>query len=369
MTRGCIRLARFGDGGNSTAAHHLGILRMRRPWGMVHSLKVDGAPTGLLVEVRRGSYLESVHRVWACAMRANGELLYASGDVEQAFPIRSLAKPFIAAELVRSGAADEFGLGDVELALASGSHDGEERHIAAVRGFLTKIGVSEDMLLCGPAMEGKRVVGPPVASNCSGKHAAVLALCQHVGAPIENYIAADHPVQRSLRQTLLRTFSRTATNAPIVTDGCSMPIFGASLREMAAAYAGLGESRDAAVMRVRSAIAAEPGYFGGWQENLDTEIVTWTAGSIVGKIGAEGLHADALVGHGTGFAIKVLGGNSRAFPPVLAELFSLFARGAVRETHVKELAEPVLTNAAGRGIGELRLTLRFTSVRAETGAS
>jgi L-asparaginase II len=331
---------------------------------MVHSLKVDGAPTGLLVEVRRGSYLESEHRVWACAIRANGELLYASGDIDHAFPIRSLAKPFIAAELVRSGAVDAFRLGDIELALASGSHDGEERHIAAVRGFLAKIGATEDMLLCGQAMEGKRVVGPPIANNCSGKHAAVLALCRHLGAPTESYVAADHPIQRSLRQTLLRTFSRTSANAPIVTDGCSMPIFGASLREMASAYASFGESRDAAVMRLRSAIAAEAGYFGGWQENLDTEISSWSTGSVIGKIGAEGLHADAIVGRGIGFAIKVLDGNSRAFPPVLAELFSLFAEGAVRGTHLKELKEPVLANAAGKTIGELRLKIGGIPMRA-----
>lgn len=288
-------------------------------------------------------------------MRANGELLHVSGDVEHPFPIRSLAKPFIAAELVRSGAADAFHLGDIELALASGSHDGEERHVAAVRNFLAKANAREEMLLCGPAIEGKRVVGPPIANNCSGKHAAVLALCRHIGAPTDNYIAADHPVQRSLRDMLLRVFSRTSGNAPIVSDGCTMPIFGASLRQMASAYASLGESRDAAVMRVRSAIAAEPGYFGGWQENLDTEIVSWSTGAIVGKIGAEGLHADALVGRGAGIAIKVLDGNSRAFPPILWELFSIFARDAMRESHLKELSEPVLTNAAGKVVGELSL--------------
>lgn len=316
---------------------------------------MDETTGELLVEIRRGSYLESLHRVWACVARPDGEILHAVGDTQRLFPIRSLAKPFIAMELVRTGAADAFGLSDVELALASGSHDGEERHIAAVRAFLAKAELTADALLCGPAKEGRAIVGPPIANNCSGKHAGVLLLCRHLGLSVEDYIAMEHPVQQHLRPALLDAFDVRAVDAPPAIDGCGMPIFGVPLRDIAVAYARFGSSRDAAAVRIRAAMAAEPGYLGGWNGNFDTAVISWSGGAVLGKIGAEGLHADLIIGHGLGIAIKILDGNSRALPPVLALLLERVKSNAIPRARLAELEESALFNPAGRRVGTITL--------------
>jgi L-asparaginase II len=307
------------------------------------------------VEVHRGPYLESVHRFWACAVRADGEIVVEIGEGDVDVPVRSLAKPFIAIELVRSGAAEALGLTEVDIALAAGSHDGQERHVVAVRSLLARIGLDESALLCGPAREGSVIVGPPIANNCSGKHAAVLALCRHLDVPTEHYIDEQHPVQRFLTAALLTAFRRNEHETPIVVDGCGMPIFGASLVQLAAAYGRFGTATDSASARVRSAMAAFPEYVGGSNGNLDTRIIASSSGAVLGKIGAEGLHADTLVGSGIGVAVKVLDGNSRALPPVLARLFvEYFGEGSISQRTLAELAAPSVLNAAGRRVGDIR---------------
>lgn len=307
-----------------------------------------------LVQQWRGSYVESRHEVSACVAAAEGDVLFALGDIEWTYPIRSLAKPFLATEFIRSGAADAFGVSEMELALAAGSHDGEQRHVAAVRAFLARLELNEESLLCGPAMEGKIVVGPPVANNCSGKHTAALGICRHKSFNSEKYTEPDHPVQRMLIPPLLEAFGRTADDAPLAIDGCGMPIFGASLRQIATAYARFGVSNDASAVRVRDAMTAEPGYAGGWFENLDTRIMTWSNGAIVAKIGAEGLHADSIVSRNIGIAVKVHDGNSRAIPPLLVRLFTEFIDNVpIARQHLAELAAPVIRNAAGRYVGSL----------------
>lgn len=322
-----------------------------------------GTPVEPFIEVRRGSYLESVHSISACVARADGEILYASGNVHRAYPVRSLAKPFLVREVIRNGAADAYTLGDVELALAAGSHDGERRHVAGVRDFLAKVGVDEDALQCGPALEGRVAVGPPVANNCSGKHVALLALCRHLSLSTDGYTTAEHPAQQLLLPALLKAFGRKAVDTPLVVDGCSLPIFGASLHEIATAYARFGIADDPISMRVRDAMTAQPGYVGGWLGNLDTQIIEWSNGSIIGKIGAEGLHADTAVGRGLGIAIKVLDGNSRALAPTLVRFFLGFIDNVpIAQHHLAKLAAPAILNAVGGYVGDIRAITISTGV-------
>lgn len=333
----------------------MGIPPMRPRWHCAIVRTVDVRDAGALVEVRRGVYVESIHGASFCVARSDGEVLFAAGDIDLARPIRSLAKPFIAAELVRSGAADAFHLTDVDLALASGSHDGEERHVAAVRAMLLKLEATDSDLCCGPALEGTIVVGPSIANNCSGKHAAVIALCRHLGYDVAYYIAPEHPVQRYLQSRLRDAFGRAALDAPLAIDGCGMPIFGVSLRDVAVAYAGLASSREYAIARVRAAVAAQPEYAGGWNGNLDSVLSRQSAGAVFAKIGAEGLHGDALIPVGLGVATKILDGNSRALPPILAHIFSQYLPAAFADADLARLARPVLRNAAGSITGNVSL--------------
>ena len=307
------------------------------------------------MDVWRGRYIESTHRVSACIVRSDGQILRSFGNTEDPFPLRSLAKPFIAIELIRSGACEEYDLGNVELALAAGSHDGEPRHFSAVRTFLAKIGASEDALLCGPAVDGMIVVGPPVRNGCSGKHAAVLAMCRYFSLDTDDYISPGHPIQRRLLPALLDVFDRRPSDTPIAIDGCSMPVFGASLHQIATAYARFSLASDPATLQVRNAMSAEPGYVGGWCGNLDTCIIASSLGDMIGKIGAEGLHADAITSSGLGIAIKVHDGNSRALPIVIAYLLAHLNGSVLTGDHLADLQRRFLFNGSGRRVGVIKM--------------
>ena len=80
----------------------------------------------ILVEVTRGSLVESLPS-WRRRHRGRpGRCsLLALGHVERPVFPRSAVKALQAIPLIESGAADAFGLGDEELAIACASHSGE----------------------------------------------------------------------------------------------------------------------------------------------------------------------------------------------------------------------------------------------------
>src|SRR5919197_5693037 len=201
------------------------------------------------VEQVRGDLVEAVHDVHAAVVDARGRLVARAGDPDLVTFWRSAAKPIQAMPLVEDGVTDRFGFTSEDLALVCASHSSEAGQVARVRELLGKIGCSERDLLCGPhpplseqvardyATRGVRLTA--VYSNCSGKHAGMLALSRHHGWPTEFYTRHEHPVQ----QRCLREVSRW-TDVPVIdirtaTDGCGVVCFGVPLRNMALAYARL----------------------------------------------------------------------------------------------------------------------------------
>src|SRR6267154_2964316 len=147
----------------------------------------------MLVENLRGSVVESRHQVHVAVVDSAGTLVAQAGDPDLVTFWRSAAKPFQAMPLVEDGVTDRFGFTSEELALVCASHSSEPAQVTRVRELLGKIGCSERDLLCGPhpplservaqdyATRGVRLSA--VYSNCSGKHAGMLALARHHGWP------------------------------------------------------------------------------------------------------------------------------------------------------------------------------------------
>ena len=84
----------------------------------------------ILVEVLRGSLVESAHRASVVVSDAEGRVRLGLGDTARAVFPRSAVKIVQALPLVESGAADAYGFGAQELALAAASHNGEDWHVA-----------------------------------------------------------------------------------------------------------------------------------------------------------------------------------------------------------------------------------------------
>jgi L-asparaginase II len=288
----------------------------------------------IVVEVRRGAVVESVHRVHAVAVRG-GEVVDAAGDPALVCFMRSSSKPLQALPLARARAD----LTDEDLAIASASHRATGDQIAAVRALLAKAPATEDDLELG-RQEGR----PPerIYHNCSGKHAGMLALCRAERWETRGYRLPGHPVQLACADAHAEAAGTALDAMPTATDGCGVVTFALSLERMAHAYARL-ESLPAGD-RVADAMRARPDLVGG-PDGVDFALMRAQPGWIA-KGGAEGLLCAAGPG-GIGVALKVEDGASRPQPPALAAFLGTLG------VDLPELAVVALTNSRGDRVGEL----------------
>ncbi|TGS52695.1 asparaginase, partial [Mesorhizobium sp. M3A.F.Ca.ET.201.01.1.1] len=92
----------------------------------------------VLVEVLRGAVVESAHSGAVAVFDADGKSVWEIGDTARPVFPRSAVKAIQALPLVESGAADAYGFGDRELALACASHSGEPEHTKLAAVMLAK---------------------------------------------------------------------------------------------------------------------------------------------------------------------------------------------------------------------------------------
>ena len=336
-----------------------------------------------LVEVWRGPIVESRHRGHLVAVDPFGTTIATLGTPDIVTYLRSSGKAFQALPFVASGAADAFGFTEQEIAIACGSHNGEPIHVETVRSMLAKIGLDETALKCGAhepysvdvAREMIRKNEAPTAihNNCSGKHAAMLALAKYLGAPIESYDHLENPVQQMIVQTVAEFSGVPVTDITIGTDGCGVPVFGLSVRAMALMYARLvhppSEMSDEvrrACKRIIKAMIDFPVMIGGSKDRLDTELLRVGAGRLISKIGAEGVYTVGVLpssewSNGLGLALKIEDGDDRrARPPAVID--ALRQLGVLTKEQVKSLRSysPILiTNRRGDRVGEVRAAFRL----------
>src|ERR1051325_1527778 len=291
-----------------------------------------------LVEVKRGAITESRHRGHVVAVEPDGNIVASLGSPQNVTFLRSSAKPLQAMPLLVTGAADRFGFTDREVALACGSHNGEPIHTELAASMLRKIGLGPEALKCGAhepygaeaALDLHTRGEEPNAlhNNCSGKHAGMLAVAVHLGAPIENYVSPENPVQKAIADELAKFSDVAVTDMAVGVDGCGAPIFGITVKAMALAYARLVSppanfdqtTRDACERIVR-VMGAYPELIGGTSDRLDTELMRAAPGRLVSKVGADGVYTAGVEPseewpHGLGVAIKIEDGDDRRTRPI-----------------------------------------------------
>jgi L-asparaginase II len=327
---------------------------------------LDGPPC---VAVHRGEWLESVHRVAACAVDADGSTILEVGTIDVPIYLRSAAKPFIASAAVREGVVERFGLEPHEIALMAASHNGEPEHITTALSILAKIGLDESYLQCGAHPPYDPVAAAALArsgsaygaihNNCSGKHAGILALCRVLGADVESYMQPSNLAQQRILELCGRACGEDPADFSIGVDGCGIPVFATSLRRAATAFSRLAslrgvDDRDAAAFAtVRSAMMEHPWYVGGTGE-FDTVLMTSSSGRLVAKSGAEGVQGIGDLESGIGFTLKTIDGAWRACPPAsvaFANDLGMLTERARRE--LEPFARPQVYNRAGRIVGSL----------------
>jgi len=318
----------------------------------------------ILVELTRGRRRESVHTGALALARSNRELVGAIGNVEQPIFARSAIKPLQAVPLLETGAAERYGFGRREMAIACASHSGTSEHTATVTNMLMRVGLDITALGCGAQepldMSASRALiragHAPTAlhHNCSGKHAGMLATAVHKAEPIETYWMPDHPVQMRVLGTLEELTGRRLGGDVRGIDGCSVPNWAVPLADLATAFArfvtgeGLTPLRRRACQQLTEACWAEPRLVAG-QGRLDSVVMDRLPGKVLIKAGAEGVYCGAFPAAGLGFALKIDDGGKRAADLVAGSLVGQFCPEA------KDLgvAKP-LQNFRGLMVGEIR---------------
>ncbi|TIU28254.1 MAG: asparaginase, partial [Mesorhizobium sp.] len=207
----------------------------------------------VLVEVLRGAVVESAHRGAVSVFDADGKAVLEIGDTARPVFPRSAVKAIQALPLVESGAADAYGFGDRELALACASHSGEPAHVELAAAMLAKAGLDKTALECGAHWPSNhdatialaRIGNVPNAlhNNCSGKHAGFLCTCVHSGIAHGGYVKAGHALQEMVRDAMQSVTGAAHDVGHSATDGCSIPTYAVPLKSFALGFARMATGR------------------------------------------------------------------------------------------------------------------------------
>ena len=304
-----------------------------------------------LAVVRRSGVIESRHYGSLLALRRDGSVAVTLGDPDAVILPRSTVKPIQAVSCLIAGAQ----LSDEELAIAAGSHTGEDAHVRVVRGVLARAGVDESALGC-PAdwpensetrdrMTRAGEGASRVRMNCSGKHAAMILTCAVNGWDVSSYLDPQHPLQLLIREQMT-----AVTGVPVehdAIDGCGAPLFSTTVRGLAVTFQRLvGAEEGTPAFQLARAMRAYPFYVGG-TANANTLTMSLLPG-VLAKGGAEGVIGLAA-STGESVAMKIIDGHPRA--TTLVALSVLGALGVDVSAAAELMTLPVL--GGGVRVGEI----------------
>ena len=317
----------------------------------------------VLVNTLRGEIIENRHRGAIAVCDPKGRLVHGWGDVDALVYPRSAIKPLQALPLLESGAADHFDLSSAELALACSSHSGEPLHTTTVHNWLTRLGLDDAALECGPhapanektatALILNHIEFGRVHNNCSGKHTGMLTTASFLEEKTHGYIEREHPAQQRWMDALGEMSDLDMHRLPWSRDGCGIPVIAMPLKAIATAFArvavpdGLAATRAGAIDRITTAIAANPFMVAG-SGRLCTQVMELTGRRILVKTGADGVYTAALRDKNLGVALKIDDGTSAAAEvAILAVLTKLGSLHAAELEALTSRCRMPITNTRG----------------------
>jgi L-asparaginase II len=305
----------------------------------------------VLAKAYRGNTVESLHFGSVALADSSGKLIYSVGDPNFVTFLRSSAKPFQAIPIVEGGVAEAFGFTQQEIAIISGSHNGEKKHVKTVQSILKKIGLNKSFLKCGthvPHYYTASGITPPkkkfspLEHNCSGKHAGMLAMCVYKSWNLKNYLNPNHPLQKLILKKISELCEYPQKRIKIGIENCGAPTFALPLKNMAIGFSKLVtfKSKDEVTSQSLQVVADSmwkyPEMVSG-RKRLDYELAVASKGNILSKGGAEALHCAAILNKGYGLAVKIMDGSQRAIAPASIEVYRQL--GILKKSHLKKLGE------------------------------
>ena len=279
-----------------------------------------------LVQVTRGQRgnepsIEIEHEGAIAVVSGDGSLLGSVGDMQKLIHLRSAAKPFQFLPFLLTGLHADL----ADIAVMISSHSGENVHTERVQALLERAGLTCEHLQCGvhapyhastrQALLENRQQASVLHNNCSGKHMAMLMVCQAKGWSLENYLDLEHPLQQWIVDLLLSSSGAAKEMLGVGIDGCSAPTFMLPLYNVAKAYSEMAQAQNPdPLARIFEAGVKHPELVAG-SDRADTFLMQALPGQLFAKVGADGVLAMALAPtqkfkQGLGIAIKIFDGDS-----------------------------------------------------------
>lgn len=329
------------------------------------------------VKVLRGEVIETTHVAHIAVVDAQGRLLYALGNPHRMTLVRSAAKPAQALAVAETGALERFGFDDADLALMCASHSSEDRHIERTRAMLAKVSAAESDLRCGghpPLSDAvykawiKRDFTPgAVCSNCSGKHAGMLAGARSIGAALADYHLPSHPLQQHVKRVVAEVCDLPETGVEWGVDGCNLPTPAFPLDRLARLFVKLADaqdrvhtatdSRSQALAHIYRAMTSYPELVAG-EGRFCTTLMNAFEGALVGKLGAAGSYAIGVRasaetaahtgGPALGIAVKIEDGDLTALHATVVEVLRQLGIGTTEQiAQLSKFDAPRVVNTMG----------------------
>jgi L-asparaginase II len=307
------------------------------------------------------------------AVKRRVDALWDEIGMEKRTLARSAAKPAQALAVLETGALERFGFDEADLALMCASHSSEERHIERTRAMLAKAGASEADLRCGghpPISEAvykdwiRRGFTPgPACSNCSGKHAGMVAGARSIGAALADYHLPEHPLQVRVKRTVARVLDLPDDGVQWAIDGCNLPTPAFPLDRLARLYAKLAAAQPdtSPLARIYRAMTAHPELVAG-EGRFCTQLMQAFDGALVGKTGADASYAIGVRRpQGVlGIAAKVEDGNTAVLYAIVAELLAQLDIGSEEQRRrLDAFRHPPMRNTMGIVTSRLDVSLRL----------
>lgn len=291
-----------------------------------------------LVHVIRGAVVEAVHYGDVAVVDHRGDLVFSRGNPENITYLRSAAKPLQAAAALLKSVDVKYDLDDEEVALLCSSHSGERSHIAIAERVMAKLRLDPGDLKCDSSyplnkdrmleMISTGMDRSPVYNNCSGKHMAMLAICNLMGWDKETYYKPEHLLQQYLREVIGNFCGSERRSILMACDGCGVPVHGMSARKMAGAYERLATANfedgqyQAACRKVVRVMSNHPHVIAG-SGRFDFILSEAFKGGLIAKTGAEGVFCVGIPDAQIGIAVKIHDGSQRGMEAIVLRVLNI----------------------------------------------
>ena len=328
-----------------------------------------GMPHTPLIEMTRGQTLENQHFGSVAVVNTRGELRAFAGDPHWLTFTRSTLKALQALPFLEGGGPQHFGFTTPQIAMLCASHSGESMHVQATQAMLEKTGQTYRVLRCGchvpyhfeiaGSAPGPHETFDERYNNCSGKHAGFVAWCVQHGHSLDNYEAADHPLQQAIRRDVARAVGMDANDLKLGVDGCSAPNYAMPLAKLAQGYARLASGTQdgefgASFAQLSEAMTTHPDMVSGTGRS-DLAFMQAGRGDWVTKVGADGVQVVGSKSRGEAFALKIIDANKPAlFAATVEVLEQLGWLDDVQREALKPWRAETIINARGIHVGARR---------------